>query len=187
MSKTYRTAVVLIPPHDVWPSIQAIRVEHDRHYRRWMPHITLLYPFRPRADWDGLLAPLSKACAGIGPFEVTLSGFDRFRHGRSTTLWLAPEPAVKLIALQTALWRVVPDCDDARRKGTGFTPHLSVGQVSSGGADRLLAALGASWEPVSFEAAEVQLIWRGDPPEDVFRVGERLELGRGPERGEQSG
>ena len=187
MAKTHRTAVVLIPPHHVWPSIQAIRAEYDRHYRRWMPHITLLYPFRPRTDWDALLAPLAGACAGIEPFAVTLGVFDRFRHGRSTTVWLAPQPAAALIALQTALWRVVPDCDDTRRHGAGFTPHLSVGQVASGRADGQLAALRASWEPASFAATEVQLIWRGDPPDDVFRVGERLALGREPDRGEQSG
>lgn len=46
---THQTAVVVIPPEDVWPSIQAIRREHDRKIRRWMPHITLIEPFILRA------------------------------------------------------------------------------------------------------------------------------------------
>jgi 2'-5' RNA ligase len=143
-----------------------------------MPHITLLYPFRPRAEWDALLAPLSRACAQTEPFTVTLQRFDRFRHGRSATVWLAPEPAADLVALQAALWHVVPDCDDTRRYSDGFTPHLSVGQVESREADDCLAKLREEWETVSFEAAEVQLIWREDPPEDAFCVGERIALGR---------
>ena len=55
MSRTYSTAVVLVPPQDVWPEIQAIRQQYDRHFDRWMPHITLLYPFRSREDWPSLL------------------------------------------------------------------------------------------------------------------------------------
>ena len=41
MQKTHQSAVVLIPPREVWAPIQAIRREHDRHLRRWMPHVTL--------------------------------------------------------------------------------------------------------------------------------------------------
>jgi hypothetical protein len=42
----------------------------------------------------------------------------------------------------------------------------------------LIAALQEGWEPITFVAAEVQLIWRGDQSDDVFRIGERLALGR---------
>jgi 2'-5' RNA ligase len=178
VAKTVRTAVVLVPPCEVWPPIQAIRAEHDRNIHRWMPHITLLYPFRPRAEWDAVLRPLSEACAGVEPFTVTLGTFGCFRHGKKATLWLAPGPKAQLVTLQTALWRAVPECTDTRKYSGGFTPHLSVGQVPAGRADALLAALQKGWEPVTFSAAEVQLIWREDPPDDIFRVGERLALGR---------
>lgn len=49
--KTHKTAVVLIPPEECWPPIQAIRQEHDRHVRRWMPHMTMIYPFRPKEQF----------------------------------------------------------------------------------------------------------------------------------------
>jgi 2'-5' RNA ligase len=186
-AKTVQTAVVLVPPHEAWPPIQAIRAEYDRQIRRWMPHITLLYPFRPRAEWDAVLEPLSEACARIEPFAVTLGSFNCFRHGRDAALWLAPEPKARLVALQTALWRAVPDCDDTRRYDGGFTPHLSVGQVPAVRADSLLAGLQENWVPVTFAAAEVQLIWRDDPPGDVFRVGEQFELGQEGTAGTEEG
>ena len=45
--KTPHTAVVLIPPESLWESIQAIRRVYDLHIFRWMPHVTLLFPFIP--------------------------------------------------------------------------------------------------------------------------------------------
>ena len=45
-SATHTTAVVVIPPDDAWPPIQALRQRYDRQFRRWMPHITLLYDGR---------------------------------------------------------------------------------------------------------------------------------------------
>jgi hypothetical protein len=47
-SKTHKTAVVIIPPEALWAPIQAVRKEHDRQFRRRMPHISLIYPFRPK-------------------------------------------------------------------------------------------------------------------------------------------
>ncbi len=63
--KTPTSAVVWIPPDSALPTIQAIRRRYDRHLQRWMPHVTLLYPFRPRENFDcidpvpyqGLAAP----------------------------------------------------------------------------------------------------------------------------------
>ena len=45
MSKFYNSAVVIIPPQEKWESIQEIRETYDRGFNRWMPHITLIYPF----------------------------------------------------------------------------------------------------------------------------------------------
>ena len=60
--KTHKTAVVVIPPDDLWAPIQALRKQYDRHFRRWMPHITLLYPFRPPASIERVAPILAQAC-----------------------------------------------------------------------------------------------------------------------------
>jgi 2'-5' RNA ligase len=176
--KTFTTAVVLIPPSEAQPAIQAIRQVHDRHFKRWMPHITLLYPFRPRHEFDRLGQRFSAVCGEIEPLQVTLAELRWFRHRRdSYTLWLAPQPKDALVRLQAVLERVVPDCDDVARHRDGFTPHLSVGQVH--GEQRMLAlkqGLQAAWQPITFTAREVNLIWRGEPPDDVFRIGQTVRL-----------
>jgi 2'-5' RNA ligase len=129
-NKTHKSAAVIIPPESAWPPIQAIRERHDRHFRRWMPHINLLYPFRPRHEFEAAAARLRQACQAIPPFEVTLATFKSFHHGHERyTLWLSPEPTDRLVALQTALWRVFPDCDDVHHHAGGFVPHVSIGQA----------------------------------------------------------
>jgi len=177
-NKTHSTAVVIIPPEDVWEPIQAIRREHDRQVRRWMPHVTLLYPFRPREEFDALAEQFSQALREVEPFEVRLAKLCYFEHGEeSLTLWLAPQPPGPLVKLHETLWGIVPDCDEVRRHREGFTPHLSVGQAKGREKlKKLRLALQPAWRPVSFTVREVSLIERGDPPDDVFRAATTVPL-----------
>lgn len=176
--KTYKTAVVIIPPEEVWAPIQIIREEYDRAFIRWMPHITLLYPFRPRVEFEAAATDLARVCHRINRLELRLATFDFFQHRReSYTLWLAPEPKDALIQLQKALWGAFPDCDETNRFAGGFIPHLSVGQVRGNEEmRRLITALDRTWRPIAFQAKEVTLIWRNDAPDDVFRVGQSVGL-----------
>jgi 2'-5' RNA ligase len=177
--KTYHTAVVVVPPQECWAPIQAIRQRHDRQVRRWMPHITLLYPFRPASEFDVVVEPLRQSCAAVAPFEITLRRFDRFCHGRGRhTLWLAPEPAEAVSRLQSSLQAAVHDCDDVSRYPGGFSPHLSVGQASGDDAAAdLQAELQSEWQPLTFVVSQISLIRRSPPPEDVFRVDRSIDLG----------
>jgi 2'-5' RNA ligase len=178
-TKTHRTAVVLIPPEECWAPIQAIRQRHDRHVRRWMPHLTLLYPFRSRERFDEVVPKLREACLPIEPFEVRLTEFNHFDHGQGRfTLWLVPEPPEAIKRLQAALESAAPECHDVSRYSMGFTPHLSIGQARGHHAMlALLARLRDSWRPLSFMASHVSLIWRGAAPDNVFRVDRSVQLG----------
>jgi 2'-5' RNA ligase len=177
-SKTYWTAVVVIPPEAVCGPIQAIRQRHDRHVRRWMPHVNLLYPFYRPDCFAEAVPPLAAACATITPFVLTLAGFRFFRHASGTaTLWLAPEPREAVVQLQAALQAACPDCDDQSRFPAGFTPHLSVGQAGSADeARRLIAGLQATWQPIRFDLSAIALIQRGR--ESPFAVDHWIPFGQ---------
>jgi 2'-5' RNA ligase len=144
-----------------------------------MPHITLLYPFRPVVAFEQVTPLITRVCRSVEPFEVQLTRFDFLIHSRrKATLYLIPEPADALKELQKALLEVVPDCDDVTRFTGGFRPHLSAGQVRSQAADALCAKSQATWQPLAFTLSHVYLIWRNDPPDDVFRIGVTVSLGK---------
>lgn len=175
--KTQHAAVVVIPPPDVWEPIQAIRHRYDRHAQRWMPHVTLLYPFRPRAMFDEAEPALRRACAMMPRFGATLDELRFFAHGRGGfTLWLAPEPAASFARLQGALQEQFPDCDDVSRHGSGFVPHLSVGQaVGRAQLKERLAELQGGWRRLAFDVPAIALIWREG--EEPFAIDRTVSLG----------
>jgi len=177
--RTHKTAVVVIPPEEVSPPIQAIRSRHDRHFRKWMPHITLIYPFRPVHEFETIGEHFEEVCARFEPFELELRTFKVFEHARrNCTLWLDPVPGERLKELQSALWQVVTDCDDVRRFPGEFVPHLSIGQVrGTEEAHRLLKGWQRTWKPIRFGVSGIGLIWREEPPDDIFRMGREVRLG----------
>ena len=176
--KSHSTALVLIPPRDVCGPIQEIRRAHDRQFERWMPHVTLAYPFRPRKEFGDVAPLVASACARVEPFTVTLDEFRFFTHPRSFTAWLDPKPSDATVELQREIASEFPDCDDVSRFSNGFRPHLSVGQARTPAElDKLLADLAEGWEPIQFEATEVAMIWRGEKTGDVFRVARTVRLG----------
>ena len=59
----YKTGLVTIAQPAAWPPIRAIRAGHDRKLRRWMPHITLIYPFLPAGEFEAAATRLVPACA----------------------------------------------------------------------------------------------------------------------------
>jgi 2'-5' RNA ligase len=187
--KTHHTAVVAMPPPEVWEPIQAIRRQYDRNVHRWMPHITLLYPFVPHAQFDEVLPGLMQVGRQSLAFQVTLATFQAFTHAfGKATIWLAPEPRHALITLQAALHAAFPAYDEQSRFRTGFTPHLSVGQASSArGRQYLLETLQAAWQPVQFTLTALMLIWReADGP---FQIAHAipLEAPHPPPEGEETG
>ena len=180
-AKTICAAAVIIPPQEAWRPIQAIRARYDRNFARWMPHITLAYPFRPKEEFETLAPQFEKACAQVKPFEIELAEFRHFDHGRdSFTLWLAVNPTEPVTALQAALMPVTPDCNDVALFATGFTPHLSVGQArGEPNMTKLRETLQSNWKPLRFQVPEFCLIWRGETrPDDTFRVGCKVPLGK---------
>jgi 2'-5' RNA ligase len=176
---THCTAVVLIPPEELWEPIQAIRREHDPQVGRWMPHLTLLYPFLPEPDLAGAAEVLRPVCRDQAPFTVTLRQFRWFVHGEeSATLWLAPEPSEPMRALHAALLAAFPDCDATGRFEDGFTPHLSVGRWPAGRAPEAAAALQADWTQITWPIDRISLIARPPDGSGPFAVRSEVRLGR---------
>ena len=173
-SKTHTTAVVLIPPESAQPPIQAIRRVHDRNFKRWMPHITLLYPFAERVDFADVTASLAEATQQIAPFSVDLIRFDAFKHRKSCTMFLVPEPADEIVRLHNTLISHLPDYDDTARFSGGFHPHLSVGQFQHRTLRTEQQRLQTEWQPIECEIETLSLIYRSPETNDRFVVAEQF-------------
>lgn len=170
--KTHTTAVVLIPPDSIQPPIQAIRRRHDRNYERWMPHITLLYPFAPRSEFDVISQYIKGAVQNIPTIHTTLATFSHFKHAKSCTLFLVPEQKNEIINLHTALLESLPDFNDTARFPGGFNPHLSVGQFNHQSLSTYQSQLQADWKPLHCEFTSICLIYRSPETDDRFVVAE---------------
>lgn len=179
MTKVYTSAVVIVPPQNKWALIQEIREIYDRQIDKWMPHITLLYPFRPEPEFLTLEIGFSAVCKSITPFEIQLKQFKYFHHGRQRyTLWLNPEPVSSIKDLQTNILKIVPDCDDVTKFKHGFTPHLSVGQIE--GKNKLLEIikdLHDNWSEIHFILNEIFFIAREKNKTSKFEIKKRIPLG----------
>jgi len=178
MVKIYTSAVVIIPPEEVWSPIQEIRKKYDRHIDRWMPHITLLYPFRPENQYSRLEKEFSDKCKSLEPFQIQLSKFNYFSHGcQRYTLWLNPELVDIIKNLQTTILKIVPDCNDVNKYKNGFKPHLSVGQIK--GKNNLLEIiknLQESWKEITFLLSEIFFISREKSKISKFEIKKRIQL-----------
>lgn len=177
--------MIVAPPLGEQDDIQEIRARRDKAFDRWMPHINMLWPFRPAACFGEAVPQLQAALAQVPPFKLALREFAFFEHSKSCTVFLRPEtePADALQQLQQAMLQAFPDCDDlATRHENGFSPHLTCGQWAKAEVQRAVERLNADWEPLEFEVTEVQVISRGN--DTPFEVAECVPLGGG--RGAQS-
>ncbi|MBD2340262.1 DUF504 domain-containing protein [Calothrix sp. FACHB-156] len=167
----YQSAVVIIPPDNVLPAIQAIRQRYDARVERWMAHINLLYGFLSESYFAEAVEIIAPALAQLQPFQITLADFQTFTHRKSSTAWLRPvtQPDNALHELQTVLQNLFPQCNEQSSKTkAGFTPHLSVGQFPS--PEAALAEL-PQWHPISFTVDSIALISRrGDEPFAVRHI-----------------
>ncbi|MFH2009983.1 MAG: 2'-5' RNA ligase family protein [bacterium] len=176
VKKSSRSALAIVPPESLWEPINAIRRKHDKQLVRWMPHLSLLFPFVHPDFVDDELPVLAEVAATVRPFSITFGELRHFEHPTGTsTLWLAPAPRAPLDALYRALVERYPDLDTAARFETGFTPHLSVGQTGSHlSGHRISQELQKVWQPLELTVDALSVLTR--PLSGPFEVHCRVEL-----------
>lgn len=170
----HTSALVLRPPPAVWAPLQAIRAGHDPSFRRWMPHVNLVYGFVPEAGFAQAAAAVREALTGWEPLRIRLATFRTFEHRGSTTVWLDPEPSERIRQLQAVLAQRFPGCGEQDSRG-GFTPHLTVAKLTGPGAAARVRQWQADWEPIECTVHAVDLISRRDG--EPFAVRDSVALG----------
>merc|ERR1711871_439929 len=196
---SHQAALAVVPPVELWGDIQDIRRAHDKAFRRWPPHVNVLYPFLNVSHFDDAAGAAHTALTCVAPFDVTLGMFGSFPHG---AVWL--DPVASSSAEEAGTSRAHAEADPWYRlhaallgtpffssSGDGrprFVPHMSVGQWPKANVREAATALSAVWSstgaegvegtrPVpSFRCNQVCLLWR-DGPDAPFHLRATVPLG----------
>lgn len=181
--KTVKSALAIIPSPEIWDGFQKIRSVHDKAYKRWPPHINLLYPFLPEEDIAGYIPAIMEELASISPFKATFGpdDFGNFCHSKSATIWISPPQKKKLADIEEALVRAVPQCNDLLEfSEDGFVPHLSLAQTNKTSVEKAQSKFMSAWKECSCVIDSLYVLTRdGDEP---FSVAWVLPLGKKGDR-----
>ncbi|CAD5115900.1 DgyrCDS4835 [Dimorphilus gyrociliatus] len=174
--KSFKSAIILMPPETEWTQIQNIREKHDKAYNRWMPHINLIWPFVPDMDcnFDLEFVKISQALSKLAPFKVkfTQKSFSFFEH-KQCVLWLNPlendhddNPHPSVIKLQKILQNLYPNYYDGTKE---FVPHLTLGRFQRKHINNVRENFQKDWKDIEFEVNKIYLISRKGF-EDPFEI-----------------
>lgn len=154
-----QTALALVVPKHLQEEINTLRRVHDKAFRKWEPHINIIYPFVDASRLDSAVtllrnkfqdATISKLCTSID--EV-----GNFRHRRNATIFLKPSSAseVALCQLRKVLVEAL-GCDESAGTHDGtFRPHMTIGQAGFQGeaieklSEKVQKLIGLNWEATS--------------------------------------
>jgi 2'-5' RNA ligase len=120
-------------------------------------HATLIVPFAESPTGVEPLALVARTVAPFPRFEVVLNETAIFPSSADgpATLYLAPEPAEKLIALTAALARAFPDFPPYRGEFDELVPHVTVAQ----GDDALLRGIEQGLRPRLPVRTRAERVW----------------------------
>ena len=104
-----QTALAILVPSSLQTEINALRKIHDKAYRKWEPHINILYPFFDASLLSSAISVLRTHLSTnpIAPFSVKIEDVGTFERRRNATVFLKPgeESDKRICALRKALYR----------------------------------------------------------------------------------
>jgi 2'-5' RNA ligase/endonuclease/exonuclease/phosphatase family metal-dependent hydrolase/uncharacterized protein (UPF0248 family) len=151
-----QTALALVLPDEISPSVNQFRKRHDKAYGKWPAHINIIYPFVPVHQLEAALTLVQKCLAedARGSIEVSCDDLDVFKHRKSATLFLQPDEksTERLSKLRKVLTSAL-GCKESDGTHDGeFRPHMTLGQsdLSSRAIDALItkaqSLTGLKWD-----------------------------------------
>jgi len=176
---TSHSVINIIPPREVWDSIQSIRTNWIAD-ARCGPHISFVDPFIAPQHFSLAAQLLRAELQNIPPFTIKLEKFNYFVFSGSCMLYLEPvtSPPDALEELLNKILKIFPHCDDQIKKSkTGkLVPHFSIARFKNKKElQQNLKILQESWKPVEWIQKEIYFLKRveGDP----FEISEIIPMG----------
>ena len=133
------TALCLVPPQNLWPSIERLRCQYDAAYDKWPPHVNLIYPFVSTHDLSEaigrIIARLGDETLSRNPktLDIRLNSVSFFNHGHSNTLYLHPGDTERASAPAHFRSSILQSLGVHDRDS--YVMHMSIGQSVDSGSD----------------------------------------------------
>ncbi len=100
------SAIVIMAPHDVQTiAVPIMRRHGNDDLLRLPPHLPIQSPFVGPQQLRDACDALGEICAGIKPFDLTLSGYDR-QPGTAAMRLVNPEP---ILSIRRQIQELLPD------------------------------------------------------------------------------
>jgi 2'-5' RNA ligase/exonuclease III len=159
---SHETALCVIPPRGLWPSVDRLRSLYDKAYSAWPPHVNLIYPFvRPE-----VLGNAAQALEGLlieDRPRLALNVADCFKHKNHNTIFLGSNSNSTTTELSkvrdiicNALGRSL------RAQNESFVPHMTIGQSEDAEAapHHFLLEKARLLAPIDWEVKEIAILIR---------------------------
>ncbi|CAM1511097.1 Fc.00g086100.m01.CDS01 [Cosmosporella sp. VM-42] len=162
---SHDTALCLIPPRHLWPSIDRLRSLYDKAYGTWPPHVNLIYPFvRPEvlSQAANILSLLD--IVAHAQTRVQLEAPDTFNNKRYNTILLRPAhgPSSKALSeLRTNICAALSQSSQGR-----FQPHLTIAQSddSLSASHKFLVEKVRLLAPLAWDLGQIAVLVRDAAP-----------------------
>ncbi|KAK8105847.1 hypothetical protein PG999_009206 [Apiospora kogelbergensis] len=164
---SHDTALCIIPPRQLWPSLNSLRSLYDKSYERWPPHINLVYPFVKAEALPQATAQIAdqfrsrNTGASSQTLPVSLDAADVFVHRHDNTIFIhdsIKEHTRKLSDARAAILAALGHESDS----ASYRMHLTIGQTEDASSDlhKFLLRKASLIPAVEWEAAELCILIR---------------------------
>jgi len=125
-------AVVLTFPSEVAKRLSRLREKYNRYVSYTIePHLTLEYPFVPKADITVVREKVKAVARRTEPFTLVLNGIEYF-EGTNNVAYVAVDNKRPVTDLHTdivhSLKGLIEEGDKEGYKLERFTPHVTIGE-----------------------------------------------------------
>lgn len=162
----FTTALVIIIPEEFHDMINTLRSQYDHAYPRWMPHMTLYYPFISIEHFPEIAERLQTALRGFGNISINLNKISFFSQKDKVTIHLEPQDDTMIQQLFQLIHQTIPEIPLARAQ---YKPHATIGQCMKSDRHRMIESFTEHFkgQDMTMNISAIQLINRSETDKTV--------------------
>ncbi|CAF3510562.1 unnamed protein product [Rotaria sordida] len=177
---THRSALVLLPPMNIWPLIESFREKYDPLFNQWPPHINLFWPFfdliDTEDDEENILLPLRLLFAQYKSFDIEINEIDSIKENHISFMKLNQQSTEHVKQLYENIKQLFPQW--LFNNENNYNLHMTIAQFDSMKKQNQVKPLLTLTEPIQFPVRYVYILRQtSDDHKTSFHIAYQLPLG----------